>query len=182
MAARNGPNSFGWVSRLLHWLMAIGLLGNLGFGAYLARTEPTFSTLWMYGAHKSAGMTLLILVLLRIVWHRISPVPEPVSQNVPKWQHAAARAGHLALYLLMLAVPLSGWIASSATGIPTIVFNQWTLPGIAPVSETWDTLGFAAHGILTKLLIAVVIIHVAAALQHAVIYQNATLRRMVSGR
>ena len=72
MAARNSADSFGWVTRVIHWLMALGLLGALGFGAYLSRIEPSFSNLWMYGAHKSFGIVLLLLVLVRILWHRIS--------------------------------------------------------------------------------------------------------------
>lgn len=181
MAARNGPDSFGWVSRMLHWLMALGLLGALGFGTYLARIEPSLDTLWMYGAHKSVGITLLALVVLRLAWHRISPPPAALSQGIPGWQVTAARWSHRVLYLLMVLVPLSGWVGSSGTGIPTVIFGQITLPAIAPATEFWDRAGFAAHGLLTKALFALILLHVAGALSHATLYRDATLRRMIRG-
>lgn len=182
MAARNGTGHFGWVSRGIHWLMALALILNLGFGAWLARIEPSFSTLWMYGAHKSAGMTLLALVLIRLAWHRVSPPPKPLTIGIAPWQYYAARLGHWGLYALMLAVPLSGWFASSATGIPTVIFGRWTLPAIAPASERLDQLGFWAHDALTKALLALILIHVGAALYHALILRDPTLRRMWRGR
>jgi len=181
MAARNGPDRFGWVSRALHWLMALGLLGALGFGTYLARIEPSLDTLWMYGAHKSVGITLLALVVLRLAWHRISPPPRAIMAGIPGWQVTAARWSHRFLYLLMVLVPLSGWVGSSGTGIPTVIFGQITLPAIAPASEFWDRAGFAAHGLLTKALFALILLHVAGALSHAMLYRDTTLRRMIRG-
>lgn len=182
MAARNSPESYGWVSRSIHWLMALGLLAALAFGSYLARIEPSFDTLWMYGAHKSLGITLLTLVLIRVLWHRISPPPMPITEGVPGWQVTAAKWSHRLLYLSMVLVPLSGWIGSSGTGIPTVIFGQITLPAIAPATEFWDRAGFAAHGALTKVLFALILLHVAGALSHAVVHRDATLRRMTRGR
>lgn len=182
MAARNDAKRFGWVSRAIHWLMALGILGALGFGTYLARIEPSFDTLWMYGAHKSVGITLLALVLLRIVWHAISPPPAALTTGVPDWQVTAARLSHRFLYLLMLLVPLSGWVGASGTGIPTVIFGAITMPAIAPATEFWDTAGFAAHGLLTKVLFALVLLHVAGALSHSVLYRDKTLVRMIRGR
>jgi cytochrome b561 len=182
MAARNSPEGYGWISRAIHWLMAVGLFGALGFGTYLARIEPSFDTLWMYGAHKSVGISLLTLVLIRLLWHRISPPPAPITRGVPGWQVTAARWSHRLLYLLMALVPLSGWVGSSGTGIPTVIFGQITLPAIAPATEFWDKVGFAAHGILTKALFVLILLHVAGALSHAALHEDATLRRMIRGR
>ncbi|MBM1221574.1 cytochrome b [Ponticoccus sp. SC2-23] len=182
MAARNGPDSFGWVSRGIHWLMALGLIGALAFGSYLARIEPSFDTLWMYGAHKSVGITLLVLVLIRLAWHRFSPPPVAISAGIPGWQVRAAAWSHRLLYLLMVLVPLSGWVGSSGTGIPTVIFGQITLPAIAPATEFWDTAGFTAHSVLTKALFALILLHLAGALSHVVLHRDATLRRIVRGR
>lgn len=181
MPARNGNQSFGWVSRAFHWGMAAGLIGTLGFGTFLSRIEPSFDTLWLFGAHKSIGLTLLALVILRLIWHRISPPPTPVSTGIPLWQVRAARWSHRGLYALMLLVPLTGWIGSSATGIPTVIYGQITMPGIAPVSERWDAVGFTAHSVLTKALMILILLHVAGALHHAFIHRDATLRRMMRG-
>ncbi len=181
MTARNSLNGFGWVSRLLHWGMALLLLGMLGFGTYIERMEPSLANLWLYGLHKSIGISLLMLALLRLAWHRISPPPASLSAGIPGWQMRASRAVHALLYALMLAVPLTGWIASSATGIDTVFFGGPILPAIAPVSEGWETAFFIAHGILTKLLLLCIAIHVAGALQRRFLHRDRTLSRMITG-
>ncbi len=179
MSARNGAESFGWVSQALHWAMAVGILFMLGFGFVLARMQPTFGNFWLYGLHKTLGITLLALILVRIIWHRISPPPEPLGTAL--WQSRAARAGHGTLYLLMLAVPLVGWIASSASGIDTVIFNHITLPRIAPVSQGVSHGFFLAHKLLTWLLELVLLLHVGAALHHHFVLRDRTLRRMIRG-
>ncbi|EYD75036.1 putative cytochrome b561 [Rubellimicrobium mesophilum DSM 19309] len=179
MRARNGPETWGLVSRALHWLMAAGLLAMLPFGLWLARTQPSLGTLWLYGLHKSLGVMLLVLVLLRLVWHRLSPPPVMLSEGVAPWQLRLAATSHRALYALMLAVPLAGWSASSATGIDTVLFGRWTLPRIAPVSEAWDRRGFALHLWLSVALAVLVAIHVAGALWRHWGHRDATLRRML---
>ena len=181
MTARNTPDGFGWVSRSLHWLMALLILFMLGLGTYIGRMEPALSNLWLYGLHKSFGISLLVLVLLRIAWHRASSPPASLTADIPPWQIRTARLTHRALYTLMLAVPLTGWIASSATGIDTVLFNRITLPGIAPVSETWETAFFTVHAILTKLLLFCTALHVVGALNRHFAHQDATLRRMIRG-
>jgi cytochrome b561 len=174
----NRPDGFGWVSRLLHWTMAVAILFMLVLGTVIERMEPSLSSLWLFALHKSVGLTLLVLVLLRLTWHRLSPPPAPLDAG-PAWQPAAARAAHLALYLLMVATPMTGWIASAATGIDVVAWGV-TLPRIAPVSEAWEARLFAAHGVLTRLLMALVLVHVGAALWHAR-RGDGTLRRMLRG-
>ncbi len=181
MPAHNSHKSFGWVSRALHWMMALMILGMLGFGTYLGRMEPALSNLWLYGLHKSFGITLLALALLRISWHRVSPPPASLTADIPDWQIRAARLTHSALYALMLAVPLSGWIASSATGIDTVFFTYLSLPAIAPISAIWEDVFFAVHGILTKLLLLCILLHFAGALDRHFLRRDATLRRMIRG-
>lgn len=176
----NSAGGFGLVSRLIHWVMALALLGMLGLGTLLQNMQPGLANLWLYGLHKTIGITLLALVVLRGLWHRWSPPPAPIG-GVPVWQMRAALWVHRALYLLMLAIPLSGWIASSATGIDVMFAERWVMPVLAPVSEAWENAGFAVHGALTKLLMALVVLHVAGALKRAWA-GDGTLRRMVTGR
>lgn len=178
MIWRNGPTGYGLVSRALHWGMALLILALLALGLRLTALQPDLSTLWLYGLHKTLGLTVLALVLLRILWHRISPPPSPLAVG---WQVIAARAGHLALYALMLVIPLSGWVASSATGIDTLFADRWVVPAIAPVSAPLETTAFAIHGIATKLLMALVVVHVLAAFQHEMAGQG-TLTRMLRGQ
>ncbi|WP_204112790.1 cytochrome b [Shimia biformata] len=176
MAAYNNDAGFGWVTRGLHWLMALALIAMLVFGTYLAGMEPALDRLWMYGAHKTVGFTLLVLSMLRIGWHAWSPPPGPIP-DLAVWQLRLSRAVQRSFYALMLALPLSGWVASSATGIDTVLFNRWVLPPIAPVSEQWESVGFIVHGALGKLLALLVIVHVVGAFWH----RNGTLRRMLFG-
>jgi len=178
---RNGPETWGAVSRLLHWVMAAGLLAMLPFGLWLARTEPSLGTLWLYGLHKSLGITLLALALLRLHWHWISPPPYILSEGIAPWQLRLSDGVHRVLYVLMLAVPLAGWAASSATGIETVLFGRWTLPRFAPVSETWDRWGFALHLWLALTLAGLIAAHVAGALWRHWSHRDATLRRMLGG-
>jgi cytochrome b561 len=176
----NGPETFGWVSRLIHWAMAAGVLGMLALGTLITRMEPSLDTLWLYGFHKSVGLVLLVLVLVRIVWHRVSPPPAPIG-GVAVWQMRLARGAHGGLYLLLIAVPVTGWVGSAATGIDVLWFGV-TLPRIAPVSELWAEVAFALHAGLTKALAALVVLHVAGALWRAFGHGDGTLRRMVTGR
>jgi cytochrome b561 len=104
-----------------------------------------------------------------------------LSDDIPFWQMAVARWVHRALYALMLAVPMTGWIASSATGIDVVVFGLVTLPPVAPLSEAWDRVFFALHGGLTKLLIVLLILHAAGAVMRHVRHGDRTLRRMIGG-
>ncbi|MDP4031784.1 MAG: cytochrome b/b6 domain-containing protein [Pseudorhodobacter sp.] len=177
---RNTPDSFGRVSRALHWLMALAVIGMLALGARLVTMQPGLANRWLYGLHKTVGLTLLTLTLLRLLWHRISPPPAPIGPP-EDWQVRAARTAHGTLYALLLAIPISGWVASSATGLDVMVFDRWVVPPIAPVSELWEKRGFAVHGVLTKALAALVLVHAAAALKRAWA-GDGTLRRMIAGR
>lgn len=178
MPARNTPQSFGWISRAFHWIMALALFAMLGLGTYLTQMQPSLSNLWLYGLHKSIGLCLLALVLLRLIWHRFSPPPPSLNNGIAPWQMRASQLAHILLYLLMVLIPITGWIGSSATGIDVVLFNTITLPTIAPVSETWDSAAFLAHDILTKALMALVTLHVAAALHRHFVHRDDTLKRM----
>ncbi|MEL6800696.1 MAG: cytochrome b/b6 domain-containing protein [Pseudomonadota bacterium] len=172
---RNSEGSFGHVTRALHWTIAVGVLGMLALGGYITRMEVGMSNFWLFGLHKSIGLTLLMLMILRIGWHLVSPPPHPLPAQ--SWKDQLARWVHRGFYILLLLVPLTGWIASAASGIDVVVFDRLTLPQIAPTSEAIETAFFSAHWVLTKLLAALAIAHIAGALTR----RDGTLRRMVRG-
>ena len=176
MPLRNTTTSFGWVSRLIHWAMAVLILFMMGLGSYITRMEVSLANLWLFGLHKSVGLLLLCMVLARIAWHRASPPPRPLSDGVA-WHDRLATTVHRAFYVLLVAIPLAGWVASAASGLDVVVFERWTLPRIAPVSEAWEDGAFAIHAFLTKLLFVLLLLHVAGGLSR----RNGTLRRMVRG-
>lgn len=180
MEWRNTPQGFGLVTRLLHWGMAVAVIAMLALGTRIASMEPGLANLWLYSLHKGVGLILLALVVVRLAWHGISPPPAPLG-DPGGWSQRAARAAHVLIYLLLVAIPLSGWIASSASGLDVVAFDRWVIPPIAPVSEAWEDAGWAAHRILTKVLMAVLAVHVAGALKRE-IDGDGTLTRMLRGR
>ena len=177
MTAANSSGRFGWVTRTLHWAMALGVLVMLPLGTVISDMEVSFSNLWLFGLHKSIGVVLMVLLVVRVAWHLASPPPEPRPADAV-WKDWLARWVHRAFYVLLVIVPLSGWIGSGATGIDVVVFDRVTLPPLAPLSEAWEEAAFAVHFVTTKLLALCVVLHVAGALMR----RDGTLARMVSGR
>ncbi|MBV7407905.1 cytochrome b [Maritimibacter sp. DP1N21-5] len=173
MKLGNDAQRFGPVTRVLHWIIALGVIGMLGFGTYIARMEVGLSNYWLFSLHKSIGVTIWALVVVRLVWHRISPPPGPMGDG---WQTALARVVHLALYLLLLVVPITGFVASAASGIEVQVWGV-TLPAPLPASEVLEDRYFALHAALTKLMATLLVLHVAGALHR----RDGTLGRMVAG-
>lgn len=157
--------------------MALGVLVMLPLGTLIEEMEVSYSNLWLFGLHKTIGIVLLVLLVVRLVWHLVSSPPEPLPSGAG-WKDAAARWVHRAFYALLVVVPLSGWIGSGATGIDVVIFNGVTLPPLAPKSEAWEEAAFGVHEVATKLLLACVALHIAG----AVTRRDGTMWRMVSGR
>jgi cytochrome b561 len=176
---RNGGTRIGLVTRLLHWTMAAGILATIPIGLWIANAAPSLALIPWFGVHKTLGVTLFALVLLRILWHRASPPPPPLPGG-PRWSHALARMTHRGFYVLLVLLPLAGWIGSSASGIDTVVFGRWTLPAIAPASPGIEAAAFLVHRILAWTLAALVLLHVAGAVKRAW-RGDGTLRRMITG-
>ncbi len=180
MPARNAEASFGWVTRALHWVTALAVLVALPIGVWISEMQVSLEALKYFAWHKTLGVAVLVLILLRILWHRISPPPPPLAHGIV-WQDRLAAWVHRSFYVLLVAMPLSGWFASSATGIDTVIFGRWTLPAIAPEDPLWEDIGFVAHGLISKALIVCVSLHIGGALFRAVVKRDGTLRRMFFG-
>jgi len=194
VALRNSTESWGWPARTLHWIVGLMIAGMLGFGFYLANAfnPGDFAKFGLVQLHKSFGFVIFALVALRLIWRAANPTPA-LPDGMPNWQRVAARASHLLLYVFMFAMPLSGWLMASAsplndagaypTQIRNMVFGIFELPdpfqpGDKRLEELFGTIHFcAALG-----LAALVGVHVAGALKHAVIDRDGVLRRMVHGR
>lgn len=179
MGLRNGPAEFGLVTRVIHWGMMLLIIGQLALGLRIADLEPGLATLWLYGLHKTLGFGLLALVVIRIAWHMVSPPPVPMGpRNAAFW---AARAAHWAIYALVIAIPLTGWAGSSATGLDVMIADRWTIPPLVEASEAGEAYWFGLHDILTKLLIGLVTIHMLGAFKREM-EGDGTLTRMIRGR
>lgn len=160
----------------LHWLLALALLGSFMVGVYMVDLPVSPQRLKLYNWHKWAGVTILALSMVRLLWrlgHR--PPPDP---PMPAWQARAAHATHAALYLLFFAVPLVGWAYSSAAGFPVVLFGLWQLPDFVPVDKALAELIKPWHQITAMALMALVLMHVGAALKHHWIDRDDLLQRM----
>lgn len=179
MALRNSPDSFGLVTRVIHWTMALLIIAMIALGLRLTSMQPGLSNLWLYGLHKTLGITLLALVVFRIFWHVLSPPPAPIGP--PGRMRLFVKAWHWTLYALMIATPIAGWAGSSASGIDTVIFNRFTLPPLVEPNETSEFVWFILHEIFAKTLLGMVIVHVLGALKREM-DGDGTLTRMIRGR
>ncbi|MCB2099545.1 MAG: cytochrome b, partial [Rhodobacterales bacterium] len=141
---RNTHDRFGLVAQALHWAMAGLIVVLVPLGVYMHELPLSPRKLELYGLHKSLGMTLLGLAVLRILWRLMDPPPPPVA-GAPAWQNRAAGAVHLALYGLMVAMPLSGWIMSSAANFPVSVFGLFTAPNLVGPDKGLEDLAKGVH-------------------------------------
>jgi len=179
MALKNGPGEFGLVTRLIHWATMLLVIAMLALGNRIADMQPSLADLWLYGLHKTLGVTILALTLARIGWHVASPPPHPIGPRGPAFH--AARAAHWGFYLMLIAIPLTGWAGSSATGIDTVIAGRWTLPPLVEASEAAEAFWFRLHDILTKVLIGLITLHMLAAFKRES-EGDGTLTRMIRGR
>lgn len=166
------PIAFHPLARLLHWLMAVLILAMLFVGvSMIADLSPHHAVL--LSLHKAIGLALLLLVLVRIVLRLTLPHP-PIPTDLPAPQRFAAGASHLLLYALMLAMPLIGWAMLSAGGYPLPL----QLPPLLPHDLQLYAVLRQAHGWLAYLLFATVLVHLGAALVHALVRRDGVLRSM----
>lgn len=161
----------------LHWLMALLILCTFGVGLYMSDLPLSPTKLQIYSWHKWAGVTAFLLALFRLGW-RATHRPPALPAAMPGWQQLAAHAGHGLLYLLMFAIPLSGWLMSSAKGFQTVYFGVLPIPDLLGKDKALGDLLKEVHETLNYLMIAVVVGHAAAAFMHHFIDRDDVLTRM----
>ena len=163
---------------VLHWLVALGIFSAFPLGLYMHDLPLSPRKLQLYSYHKWLGLCLLLLVLLRLAWRRWH-APPPLAATTPSWQRAAAQGTHHLLYLLMLLVPLSGWTMSSALGFPVVLFGVLPLPDLVGKNKELGELLKTVHAWLNYAMLSLVVLHVAAAVQHHFLIRDDTLLRML---
>ena len=180
MLTTTTPTRYTGTAIALHWLLALMIFGSFCLGAYMSGLPFSPQRLKLYNWHKWAGVVILALSALRLLW-RLTHRP-PADLPMPRWQALAAHGAHWALYALFFAVPLAGWAYSSAAGFPIVWFGVLPLPDfVSPDRALAETLK-QLHGTLAWALAAVVVLHVAGALKHQFMDRDGLLQRMRPGR
>ncbi|MHB1186466.1 cytochrome b [Thiobacillus sp.] len=161
----------------LHWLMALLIFAAFPLGLYMADLPLSPDKLKLYSYHKWIGVTVFLLVAVRLSW-RLTHTPPPLPAGIAGWQRRASAVVHGLLYLLMIAIPLSGWLMSSAKGFQTVWFGMLPLPDLIEKNRELGNLLAGVHKTLNFTLLALVILHVGAALKHHFIERQPFLQRM----
>jgi cytochrome b561 len=177
---RNDAGSWGAPAKLFHWVMAALILAQIALGLMAANWRVSPMKLNLFFWHKSTGMLILALVALRLLWRLANPTPA-LPSGMAAWERAAAQLSHGLLYVLMIALPMTGWVINSASNVPFRIFWLVPLPAIvAPDKPTADLVALV-HGGLFALLALVLVAHIGAALRHHFVKRNDVLTRMLPG-
>lgn len=175
---KNSSKSYGWISIIMHWLMAIAIAFIFGLGLYMV--ELTYYDAWYVGSldlHKSLGMVLLGFLLFRIFWRAINTQPNALAG--PKWQQRSAHWMHQSLYIVMLLLMVSGYLISTADGRAIVIFDLLNVPALPWRIENQEDIAGEIHAILSWLLIAMSVVHALAAIKHHFINKDGGLTRML---
>ncbi|MDH4233951.1 MAG: cytochrome b [Gallionella sp.] len=162
----------------LHWIMALLIFTAFPLGVYMHDLPLSPDKLRLYSYHKWIGVSIFLLALLRVLW-RATHRPPPLPGAMPAWEKFAAQTVHYLLYALIIAIPLSGWLMSSAKGVQTVWFGVLPLPDlVSKDKELGDSLQ-QVHESLNFLMLALVLAHIGGALKHQFIERDDILARML---
>ena len=184
----NSTVRYGTVAMTLHWLIAAAILFMFWLGPFMASLDETDPWQFpLFQLHKSIGLTILILTIARFVWRLSNPVPD-LPAAMPPWERSAARGVHYALYALMLIVPLFGWatVSAAAIAVPTMWFGlfEWPhLPFLSALPRAQKVIIEPSlqttHAILAFSMMAIAVLHIAAALKHHFWQRDQVLKHML---
>ena len=165
---------------VFHWLIALLIIGSFTLGLVMSDMPGITPTkLKYYSWHKWAGVTILALAALRLLW-RLTHAAPPYPATMPAWQRSSANGLHSVLYLLMFAVPLSGYFYTLASGYPVVYFGLFQLPVLIDANPELKPVLKALHYWLNMGMLGAVAVHVAAALKHQFINRDGVIKRMLS--
>lgn len=178
MQLKNSTTRFGLIAITLHWLVALIVFGLFGLGLWM--TELDYYDNWYKQGpwlHKSIGITLFFIVMIRIGWRVFTPPPEPLPSH-KSWETKSAHVTHLLLYLLLLAIMLSGYLISTADNRPIEVFDLFSIPATLTSIPDQEDIAGLIHLILASSVVGLSLLHAAAALKHHLFDKDHTLKRI----
>ena len=175
---RNDVESWSAPAKLFHWLMALLIFAQIALGLVAVNMRISPAKLNLFVWHKSLGMLILALLALRLLWRLSNKAPE-LPWEMPLWERAGAQLSHFLQYVLMIALPVTGWVISSASNVPFKIFWTIPLPAITAPDKAVADLFAAIHGWLVTLLALVLAAHIGAALRHHYVKKDTVLTRML---
>lgn len=178
---RNTAARFGGIAQLFHWTIVALIITEYVLGLPLEDLPEGAKKAADLALHKSVGMTVLVLALLRVIWSFANPRPED-PPAMPSWQRLSSRALHVLLYVLLFAMPLSGWLMQSAGNIPVSWFGLFTFSDLIEPDRAWFKFFYNMHETMHPMLFFLSIFHALAALKHHFFDRDNVLRRMLPMR
>jgi cytochrome b561 len=178
MSVRNSTRSWGSISKALHWIIVLLIINQWVIGMRADSLPLGLAKLQALAWHKSFGITILALAVVRLAWRWMNPVPDLSAETRP-WERVLAKISHLLLYALIFALPLTGWLMSSAKNYPVSWFGLVQLPDLVAPGEALFQQMRGLHHKLFAALVAVAGLHIAGALKHHFIDRNDVLKRML---
>jgi cytochrome b561 len=181
MRLKNSEQQYGGIAQLFHWTVVVLIITQFVLASKADDLPLGSAKIATLAQHKSVGMTIFALALLRLLWRLVNPVPAmPVT--TPRWQRVAAHISHGALYALIMITPLFGWMMSSARNFPVSWFGLFTLPNLVKPDRARYDFFHATHEVLAYTLFCIAVLHAAAALKHHFFDRDNVLRRMLPVR
>ena len=178
MSLRNTLSGYGSVAKLLHWSVVALIITQFVLASIAEDLPNGLEKLKIMAYHKSFGMLILMLALARITWRLLNPTPE-LPAGMPKWQRLAAKVTHVLLYVLLIAQPITGWIASTTRNFPVSFFGLFQFPDLVGPNDELHEVFEGVHEFLAGTLLVVAILHAAAGLYHHFWTKDDVLRRML---
>ena len=178
MTTPQTPARYTGTAIALHWIIALAIFGTFSLGLYVSGLPFSPPRLRLIAYHKWIGVTIFSLVVIRLLWRATHATP-PLPDSMPAWQRKAAAASHGLLYLLIFIIPLSGWIYSSASGVPVVYLGLVQLPDLIGADKALAKTLKLVHQTLNYTLAAVVTVHTLAALKHQYVDHDGVLARML---
>jgi len=181
MLIKNSAAGFGLLTKLFHWSIALLILGLIWLGWYMV--DLTYYDKWYKDSldyHKSLGVLVLFLALIKIGWQCYTPTPDTVSRLKP-WERVGAKSMHYILFGMMILIPITGYLISTSAGNPVQIFNWFEIPAIIDVDKKLRELAITIHFYLAYATLFLVAGHAGAAIKHQFIDKDSTLKRMLWG-
>lgn len=177
---KNTENAYGWPAKTFHWVIGLGMIGMVVFGLWM-HEQPAPGKFAYYGIHKSTGMLILFLGILRLRWKLKNTTPKTLGHH--NAQKHAARIVHILLYVMIIGIPLSGYVMSMAGGYPVSFYGLFNFPNLIGKNKEIGSIAHTIHGFVPIFVLGgLLALHIAGALYHHFVLKDETLKRMLPGK